>query len=56
MKDNGLFVDGIEKDLAGIARCVIARAGAASSGEDRKRLECAAVPSRLALLGGEGPR
>jgi release factor glutamine methyltransferase len=25
MKDNGLIVDGIEKDLAGIARCVIAR-------------------------------
>jgi release factor glutamine methyltransferase len=24
MKDNGLIVDGIEKDLAGIARCVIA--------------------------------
>ena len=25
MKNNGLLVDGIEKDLAGIARCVIAR-------------------------------
>ncbi len=25
MQDNGLIVDGIEKDLAGIARCVIAR-------------------------------
>ena len=24
MKDNGLIVDGIEKDLAGIARCLIA--------------------------------
>jgi hypothetical protein len=25
MTGNGLLVDGIEKDLAGIARCVIAR-------------------------------
>lgn len=52
MKDNGLLVDGIEKDLAGIARCVIARP-APPAGEDRKRLECAAVPSRLTSLGGE---
>jgi hypothetical protein len=26
MKDNSLVVDGIEKDLAGTARCLIARA------------------------------
>jgi release factor glutamine methyltransferase len=51
MKENSLIVDGIEKDLGGIARCIIARPGR-MAGEDRKRLECAAVPSRLVALGG----
>jgi release factor glutamine methyltransferase len=36
MKDNGLIVDGIEMDLAGIARCAIARLGPRGS-KDRKR-------------------
>jgi hypothetical protein len=51
MKHNGLIVDGIEKDLAGTARCVIARL-APHGRRNRKRLECASVPSRLAEVGG----
>jgi release factor glutamine methyltransferase len=50
MKDNGLIIDGIEKDLAGIARCVIASLPR-MAGNGRKRLECASVPSRLTELG-----
>lgn len=44
MKDNGLVVDGIERDLAGIARCVIARP--ASHGRVRQKkvgMRCAPV-------------
>jgi methylase of polypeptide subunit release factors len=52
MKENRLIVDDIEKDLAGVARVVIAHP-LPHRGEDRKRLECAAVPSRLPSLGGQ---
>ena len=48
---HGLTVDGIEKDLGGIARCVIAHRG----DENKKWLEYAAVPSRLTSLGDSVP-
>ena len=55
MKQNSLIVDDIEKDLAGIPRVVIAHPSPHGR-EDRKRLECAAVPSRLPALGGRVSR
>jgi release factor glutamine methyltransferase len=50
MKANGLFIEAIEKDLAGFARCVIARAPCTAC-ESKKRLEYTAVPSRVAASG-----
>jgi len=49
LRARGLIIEGFEPDLAGICRCVVARAGAPQL---RKRLECAAVASRVAALGG----
>ena len=51
---HGLTVDGIEKDLGGIARCVIAHRGDGGL-ENKKWLEYAAVPSRLTSLGDSVP-
>ena len=53
----GLAVDGVECDLAGIVRCVIARAlgGVREIGTSgRKLLECPAVPSRVAATQSSG--
>lgn len=50
---SGLTVDGIEADLASIARCVVARA--ADTTERKKWLECAAVPSRVTEFGSSVP-
>jgi len=49
LRARGLIIEAFEPDLAGICRCVVARAGAPQL---RKMLECAAVPSRVAALGG----
>ena len=49
LQENGLVIKGYERDLAGTARCVVARA---ARGRRRKMLECAAVPSTVAALGG----
>jgi release factor glutamine methyltransferase len=52
LRESGLAIDGCERDLAGVKRCVVARAPALLR---RKLLECAAFPSRVALLGGSLP-
>ena len=47
----GLLIDGIERDLAGVERCVVARMGesgwAVASCAVKKILECAVVASRV---------
>jgi release factor glutamine methyltransferase len=50
IRRSGLTVDGIEADLAGIARCVVARADNTTA--RKKWSECAAVPSRVTEVGG----
>lgn len=51
-----LALDGIEKDLGGISRCVIARGGQYRWSTSKKGLECVGVPSRVTALGGSVPR
>ena len=49
LQASGLAVDGCERDLAGIPRCVVAWR---TRGQRKKLLECAVFPSRVAALGG----
>ncbi len=49
LRASGLIIEGSAPDLAGITRCVLARVDAP---QRRKMLECTAVPSRVAPLGG----
>jgi release factor glutamine methyltransferase len=59
LTEYGVVVDAVERDLAGIARCVVARhtasalpeAADAVKGVGKKALECRAVPSRVARWG-----
>jgi release factor glutamine methyltransferase len=55
MKADGLALDGIEKDLAGSMRCVIARRAEIGI-RSKKGLEYSPVPSRVEGLGGTAPR
>ncbi|HEU0157242.1 MAG TPA: peptide chain release factor N(5)-glutamine methyltransferase [Stellaceae bacterium] len=53
----GLAVEGVECDLAGVVRCVVARAwdrGREIGSLGRKLLECPAVPSRVAATQSSG--
>jgi release factor glutamine methyltransferase len=67
LRGHGVVVEAVERDLAGIERCIVARSSAAAGAEGsnavktvgKKALECPAVPSRVALLGvrcGAGKR